>query len=80
MARKGFSPLRTLLNCPPQADELAEAYCLHRLPESDSVQFEIHFLTCPDCSEVIESTKEFLASIRLALAGGGSGTEAEPRA
>ena len=54
-------------NCPVDVDELADEYCLDRLPEQARLAFEDHYLTCPECAAVVEATQEFIDQIRLTL-------------
>jgi anti-sigma factor RsiW len=54
-------------NCPADVDELADEYCLNRLPQQARLAFEDHYLTCPECAAVVEATQEFIDQIRLVL-------------
>lgn len=54
--------------CPHPAEEVAEAYCLGRLPEPEARAFEDHYLLCPDCARRLEQAEELVQVMRLALA------------
>ena len=49
--------------CPDNLPEVAEEYCLGRLPASTRAVFERHLHACPLCLGVVEDTRQFLAAI-----------------
>jgi len=51
--------------CPPSPDEVAESYCFGRLSPQDQETFENHYLLCPRCAQLVESTQEFLDVFRV---------------
>ena len=55
-------------HCPPDVEEIAEAYCMETLDRPASLAFENHYLACPRCASVVASTDEYVRSIRRALA------------
>ena len=52
--------------CPADPEETVEAYLLGRLPEEQSAAFEDHFLGCPQCSERLQFTDDFITALRHA--------------
>jgi hypothetical protein len=54
-------------DCPPDIEEIAEAYCMQRLDHSERMAFENHYLTCPRCASVVTSTDEYVGSMKAAL-------------
>ena len=54
-------------HCPPDVEEIAEAYCMETLDRPASLAFENHYLACPRCASVVASTDEYVRSIRRAL-------------
>ena len=54
-------------HCPPDVEEIAEAYCMETLDRPASLAFENHYLVCARCSSVVASTDEYVRSMRNAL-------------
>ena len=54
-------------NCPPDVEEIAEAYCMETLDRPARLAFEAHYLACPRCASVVASTDEYIRSMRNAL-------------
>ena len=53
-------------NCPPDIEDVAEAYCLDRLDRETVQAFENHYLACPECAHVAAETGAFIAAFRQA--------------
>jgi anti-sigma factor RsiW len=53
--------------CPPDVEEVAEAYCMETLDRPARLAFEKHYLACARCASVVASTDEYVRSIRSAL-------------
>jgi len=43
-----------------------EAYLIGKLSEAEKNQFEEHYVLCPDCIDLLESTDRFIRSVRAA--------------
>ncbi len=52
------------ITCPPDVDELAEDYCLHKLDAETAEAFENHYLACSRCAWVTSETLNFIESFR----------------
>ena len=44
-------------NCPPDVEDIAEAYCMETLDRPASLAFENHYLACARCASVVASTR-----------------------
>jgi hypothetical protein len=53
--------------CPPDAEDVAEAYYMNTLDHPARVAFEDHYLTCARCASIVARTDEFVRSMRNAL-------------
>jgi hypothetical protein len=53
--------------CPPDVEEVAEAYCMNTLDHPARLAFEDHYLRCARCATIVASTDEFVRSMRNAL-------------
>lgn len=53
--------------CPPDVEEIAEAYCMGRLPSKDRVAFEDHYITCTHCRGIVVSADEYVRAMKMAL-------------
>jgi hypothetical protein len=42
--------------CPPDVEEIADAYCLETLDPPARLAFEEHYLTCDSCAYVVAGT------------------------
>jgi hypothetical protein len=58
---------RDAQHCPPDVEEIAEAYCMETLDRPARLTFEEHYLACPRCASVVASTDEYVRSMRNAL-------------
>ncbi|MBK5291798.1 MAG: zf-HC2 domain-containing protein [Acidobacteriia bacterium] len=56
-----------MADCLSKTEEVAEDYCLGRLDAEAAVAFEAHYLACPRCAQLVESTQDFLMSFRLLM-------------
>jgi anti-sigma factor RsiW len=54
------------LNCPIDAEEIAERYAMGKLAGKDLVSFEQHLLTCSRCTELVRQVREFIAALKAA--------------
>ena len=54
-------------HCPPDVEEIAEAYCMETLDRPASLAFENHYLACPRRASIVARTDEYVRSIRRAL-------------
>lgn len=50
--------------CPPNADDLADAYVMRHIPEYEAVPYELHFILCAPCAERVEIALNFIESLR----------------
>ena len=53
--------------CPPDVEEIAEAYCMGRLPGKERIAFEDHFITCTRCTYVVARADEYVRAMKAAL-------------
>jgi anti-sigma factor RsiW len=53
--------------CPPEVEEIAEAYCMGRLPSKERVAFEDHFVTCTRCTDIVANADEYIRAMKTAL-------------
>jgi anti-sigma factor RsiW len=53
--------------CPPDIEEVAEAYCMETLDPAARLAFEEHYLTCDSCASLVASTDEYIRAMRNAL-------------
>ncbi len=58
---------RSVEQCPSDASELAELYCLKRLTPEQEQQFEEHFLMCPRCLDELHQAELYIGDMRSAL-------------
>src|SRR5262249_6599365 len=49
-------------HCPPDVEEIAEAYCMETLDRPASLAFENHYLACPRCASIVASADEYIRS------------------
>jgi len=54
-------------HCPPDVEEIAEAYCMETLNRPARLAFEEHYLVCPQCASVVASTDKYIRKMRTAL-------------
>ena len=54
-------------HCPPDVEEIAEAYCMETLDRLTRLAFGEHYHSCPRCASVVASTDKYVCSIRRAL-------------
>ena len=54
-------------HCPPDVEEIAEAYCMETLDRPTSLAFENHYLARPRCASVVASTDKYVRATRTAL-------------
>ena len=54
-------------HCPPDVEEIAEAYCMETLDRPARLAFEEHYLACPRCASVVASTDKYVRAMRTAL-------------
>src|SRR5262245_48996723 len=54
-------------SCSPDAEEIAEAYCLERLGSNERLVFEHHYLICPRCASIVAATGEYIRAMKGAL-------------
>lgn len=47
--------------------DVAELYCMNRLPGQEAAAVEEHILQCPDCAQFLEETQQFVDALRSAL-------------
>ena len=60
---------RSSVQCPADASDVAELYCLKRLPAEQEQQFEEHFLICSRCLEEVNQAERYIGDLRSALSG-----------
>jgi hypothetical protein len=48
------------------SEEKVEAYLAGKLSEPEANRFEDHYILCPDCIDLLESTDRFIRSVRAA--------------
>jgi hypothetical protein len=53
--------------CPPDVEEIAEAYCMGTLDQTARLAFEEHYLTCRSCASLVGSTDGYIRSMKAAL-------------
>jgi anti-sigma factor RsiW len=53
-------------NCPPNAEETADLYCLGTLSASEAAAFEEHYVGCPRCAEAIAAADDYVRAMRTA--------------
>lgn len=51
------------------SEEILEAYALHRLPEEQVPEVEMHLLACEACQHTLADLDTFIASVKAASAG-----------
>jgi anti-sigma factor RsiW len=54
------------LNCPIDAEEIAERYAMAKLGGEDLARFEQHLLTCSRCTELVRQALEFIEAVKSA--------------
>jgi hypothetical protein len=54
--------------CPVDPDAVAEEYLLGTLPKAQRLIFEEHYIGCPQCSERLQFTEDFVLAVRRAAA------------
>ena len=54
--------------CPPERDEVAEAYVVETLAEGDAVAFDEHLLLCARCRDAVEAADLYVRAMREAAA------------
>jgi hypothetical protein len=64
----GFTSDNRGLTCPDNLDEFAEEYLLDRLSSDKALEFEDHYLSCPECAATLQASAEFAAAMRRAAA------------
>jgi hypothetical protein len=58
--------------CPPDADEVAEAFVLRRLGENEAEEFRAHVRTCRKCEQTLSDARAFVAALKAAHENGDS--------
>ena len=58
--------MRSDSRCPLASEEKAEAYLTGKLSEQEANRFEDHYIFCPDCIDLLESTDRFIHSMHAA--------------
>jgi hypothetical protein len=53
--------------CPPDVEEITEAYCMGRLPSKERIAFEDHFITCTRCTYIVANADEYVRAMKTAL-------------
>jgi hypothetical protein len=53
-----------LSHCPPNPDDLADAYLMGHMPDCEVVTYELHFLACLRCAERLEKTRNLIEIVR----------------
>jgi hypothetical protein len=53
-------------SCPPDPDEIAEAYCMDTLDAADAAAIDQHLLVCDECWGIVEATEAYVRVIREA--------------
>ena len=51
-------------NCPPDAEDIADDYCLDKLDLETAEAFEDHYLTCPDCARLASRAMSFVEAFK----------------
>lgn len=51
-------------NCPPNAEDIADDYCLDRLDLETAQAFENHYLTCPGCARLAAEAMSFVEAFQ----------------
>ena len=52
--------------CPDNIGQLAEEYCLARLPGAEAEALETHLFLCPACAQAVEDVFSFIDTFRAA--------------
>ncbi len=52
--------------CPPQPEEVAEAYILGTLSEARTAAFEAHFLACDRCAVLLQQVSDYVDALTAA--------------
>jgi hypothetical protein len=55
------------LTCPPDVEEIAEVYCMGRLPGEERIAFEDHFMTCTRCTYIVACADQYVRAMKTAL-------------
>ena len=50
--------------CPPDLQEVAEAYVMGTLPEEQAIAFEEHYAACDTCATVLYKTADYVDAMR----------------
>jgi len=53
--------------CPLDMEEIAEAYCMGRLPGKERSAFEDHFIIYPRCTYIVARADEYVRAMKKAL-------------
>ena len=54
------------LNCPIDAEEVAEQYTMGRLSAEDLGRYEQHLLACSLCTDLVRQVRDFIEALRSA--------------
>jgi len=52
--------------CPFASEQKVEAYLTGKLSEAHAQRFEDHYILCQDCTDLLESTDQFIRAVRAA--------------
>ena len=50
--------------CPADPEKTAEAYLLANLPTDEARAFEDHYITCPECTAILEETGRYVLAMK----------------
>ncbi len=51
-------------NCPPDAEDIADDYCLDKLDQEIAEAFEDHYLTCAECARLAAEAMSFVEAFK----------------
>jgi hypothetical protein len=54
-------------HCPPDAEEIAEAYCMDTLDRAQRIAFEDHYFACARCASIVTDTNVYIRAMKTAL-------------
>src|SRR5262249_15431732 len=49
--------------CPPDVEEIAEAYCMEKLDNAQRIASRSHNLVCERCRSIVANTDQFISRI-----------------
>ena len=53
-------------HCPPDIEEIAEAYSMEKLDLSQRIAFEEQYLVCEPCRSMVENVDQFIRAMKTA--------------